>query len=100
MWQIIFVLSCIPIFIGTAIMLAVAGKPKQLTEKLQGAGRLLVLLGSAFGPVRVFQGSTVPWSAACLALGIAILVAIYARENHLLALAKERLTDVGQESGV
>jgi hypothetical protein len=97
--RVLYCLAAIPTIGGILILTLLAPRPSRLTEHLQGISRYLMLGGAAFSTARVLDGNQPHWEDTMIIVGIAIAVTIYARENHLLAKAQERLED-GQESGV
>jgi hypothetical protein len=96
---VLFVLAAILTAGGIAIIVALAPKPRSFKDHLQGLGRYLMVCGVLFNAVRVLGGWKPHWDTIALMVGLAIGMAIYARENNLIAKAQERLEE-GQESGV
>jgi hypothetical protein len=94
--QWLFLLACIPIFGGPMITMALSPKPSGFVEHAKGIGRLLMVGGSGFGALAVlFRGMTPTWSCTAIALGVAIHIALHAREQHLRALASEGVASLG-----
>jgi hypothetical protein len=61
-----------------------------------------MLGGTVFHCARILSGKPPRWEVVALMLGLGIGMAIYARQNHLLAKAADRFSsmgDEGQESG-
>jgi hypothetical protein len=94
--SVIYIASAIPTIGGITILVVLAPKPTTVYDHLQGLARYLMLAGVGFHAARVLSGRSPQWEIVALMLGLGIGMTHYARQNHLIAKAREHLTR-GQE---
>ena len=98
--KILYLVGVVPTVAGIIILVILSPRPRTIEDHLQGLARYLMLGGAVFGAARVLTNDASPkWNAVVFMLGIGLAMAIYARRNHLAALAEEA-SDTGEQSGV
>lgn len=95
----IFVLAALVAAGGIFILVILSPRPTRLEDHMLGLARYLMFAGAVFGAAAAVSGWQPRWHQVLFMVGFGLGMAIFARRNHLLALASERLSDDGQESG-
>lgn len=93
---VLFVLGAIAAVGGLLILVVLAPKPSRLEDHLLGLARYMMFAGAAFGAAAALNGWQPRWHETIFMLGFGLGMAIFARRNHLLALAAERLASEEQ----
>jgi len=97
LWQVLFALGALIALGGIIILVILAPRPERIEDHLLGSARYMMAAGAAFGMAAVLNGWVPPWHQAIFMLGFAVGMALFARKNHLIALAEE-LAEEGPDS--
>lgn len=96
--RVLFCLGALAAAGGLLVLVVLSPRPQRLEDHLLGLARYLMFAGALIGATRVLYGWQPGWDQVLFMAGFGLGMAIFARRNHLLALAEEMRTE-GEESG-